>query len=272
MHTCRKGLWLCRLDGFSSFAFAGLHPNVSDAWLVFAQPHHIDVEFISQVCTLLPDSIGGIRVARIKEDCLPHFQGWSQLQWAEELVLDWRFECLVLSTQLIFEANGSALSRFRRGKHYIDVNHVTSKVVQPEDELRVKKLFSSWAESVSHQKQFSLENLIEPNLAGLHMALDPRRNVNGVLVSYHDEPIGFYVYEVPPNSRKAAAGVSMAVNRAVRGASEFCYWDMCRHCLELGIEEININGAETESLDSFRKKLHGGMSRRYKIHSFDWVP
>lgn len=273
MHTCRKGLWLCKLDeSEGSFAFVGKHPNREEAWLVFPQPSHVDVDFISKVCALLPKASGGVRVARIKEDCLELFEGKSQFQWVEELVLDWRFDCFVLSTQKLYEASGSALKRFRYDKHFLDMEHVESKVVESDAEyVQVKKLFSDWADSVSDQKIFSLDNLIEPNMSGLLMALDPTTNVTGVLVTYHKEPIGFYAYEIPRHGRKASAGVSMAVNRAIKGASEFCYWDVCRHCLKLGIEEVNINGAETESLNAFRSKLRGGLSRCYKIHSFDWV-
>mmetsp|Transcript_111 Transcript_111/g.231 ORF Transcript_111/g.231 Transcript_111/m.231 type:complete len:360 (+) Transcript_111:74-1153(+) len=272
MHTCRKGLWLCKLAGSEGpFAFAGRHPNVEDAWLVFPQPCHVDVNFISRVCALLPKCSGGVRVARIKEGSLPLFEGKSQFQWVEELVLDWRFDCMVLSTQMILEASGSAFSSFRKEKHYIAMEHVESKIVQSEaDAAQVKKLFDDWADSVSDQKLFSKDNLIEPNMSGLLMALDPEENVTGVLISYHNEPIGFCAFEVLPGC-KTSAGVSMAVNRAIRGASAFCYWEICRHCLQMGFEEFNINGAETESLNAFRRKLKGGLSRSYKIHSFDWV-
>lgn len=274
MHTCRKGLWLCKLADFEgNFAFAGWHPNVEDAWLVFPQPCHVDVEFISQVCTLLPKASGGVRVARIKDDCLPLFEGKSQFQWVEELVLDWRFDCFVLSTQKVCEASGGSFRRFRKAKNHLEMKHVESKVVQSAaDAAQVKKLFRDWVESVRDQKLFSFDNLMEPNMSGLLMALDHDINVTGVLVSYHQEPIGFYVVEIPMKGFKASAAVSMAVNRAIKGASEFVYHHMCRHCLELGIEELNINGSETESLNAFRQKLEGGLSRRYKIHSLDWIP
>jgi len=265
---------LCRLNGRNGFAFVGKHPNVDETWLVFPPPSLVDVEFISEVCKLLPKASGGIRVARIKEEHVPMFMGRDEFQWVEELVLDWRFDCLVLSCKKLYEAEGSSLKRFRYDKHFLDEKYMVSKVVRAEDAAsinKVRSLLSSWAGSVSGQNQFSVSNLIEPNMSGLQMAIAPDVPVTGVLLTYHDNPIGFYVYENPPPGHKSAAGVSMAVNRSVKGASEYCYWDVARHGLKLGFEEVNINGAETESLDAFRRKLYGGLSRRYKIHSFDYV-
>jgi hypothetical protein len=274
MHTCRKGLWLYKVDGKNGFAFVGKHPNEDESWLVFPPPSLVDVEFISEVCALLPEASGRIRVARIKEEHVPLFMDRPEFQWVEELVLDWRFDCLVLSCKKLYESEGSSLKRFRFDKHFLNEKYVVSKVVSAEDTASVDKvnsLLGSWAESVSGQKQFSVDNLIEPNMSGLQMAIEPHVPVTGVLLTYHDDPIGFYVYENPGHGRKSAAGVSMAVNRSVKGASEYCYWDVARHGLKLGFEEVNINGAETESLDAFRRKLYGGLSRRYKIHSFDYV-
>jgi len=268
-HTGRRGLWLVKQSGGDWCLFC-LHPNLENCMLVFPSPGPLNVEFLTEVCQLISKTTDyQIRLCRILEKYKTTLANSPQFAPVQELVLDWLFPCVVFSAARIINQKGSAFSKFRQNIRKIHKHK--AKTINPvtEDHFDIcNQLFEKWAHSVAAQKNFAFPNLLNPNISGLRLSLDPRSDVQGCLVMYDECPVGFFSYECIPESEEVCC-ISMCSDRSVQGASEYTYFIFSEIVTKLGKKYFNLNGSETSTLDRFRKKLSPW--RRYQIYSFEFV-
>lgn len=254
IHTCRKGMRVFKDRNL--FITIGIHPNVPNRLIVFPQPGLIDPDFIFNICQHLQIPSGGIQLCRVKRQHASLFEKDPRFEKIEETVLDWRYPCAFLSSDYLINAAGPALAKFRQGFRRFDPSLVKIiNVTEEPCESEFLALIQNWAKSVSKQKNFSEENLIEPNKSGYDLCFDPHLDVRGYMVLYNEKPLGFFTFELPVKSGVLNT-LTFCIDRGVVGASELLHHLQALEAAKHGAKLLNINGTETETLHRFRKKLN----------------
>jgi hypothetical protein len=267
-HTGRRGLWL--IGDATRFATYCRHPNQDGSLLVFPQPGRIDIEFWHYVSQMLARQSASTTLGRVHSRYRNEMRKTLIFARHKEEILDWRFPCTILSNEALVTPIDSSLSLFRK-----KLNRFRSKVVRTvpitsavdqRHGPQVRALIERWAVLVAAQGRFELNDLREPNYNAYRMALDGNyHGFNAAVVLVESRAVAFFTSENPVRGN-TVNGITMCVDREFSGAAELAHREMAALHLANGYPFTNINGAETESLDRFRRKLCP--VRRYEIDSY----
>jgi hypothetical protein len=268
LHTGRRGLWL--LGDSRQFVTYCRHPNRRDALLVLPQPGCLDIDFWRYVLRTLARHSPAVTLGRVHSRYRDQLDAASDLVRHEEEILDWRFPCSVLENGALANPVGRSFSAFRKRLGRLSAREARTMALSSATDRRLidqtRELIGRWASLVASLGRFRFEDLLESNYNGLRIALTGHcPGFNGALVVVDSRVVAFFTSETPLNG-DTVNGITMCVDRELDGAAELAHQAMAQLHLAQGFRFTNINGAETESLDRFRRKLRP--ARRYTIDSY----
>ncbi len=269
--TGRKGLWIYK-NGESFIPFCW-HPNVPDQVLVFPQrgrscPGLLD-EFLSKV----PMPPAGISLVRVKEsiDAVPSIKaigslGSVVLSPVVEPVLDWKYPVRVLSTKTVSAMNGPEFRYIRNRVKQIE--RADGKIAAMKDVpvLFLEEFIRRWAGS---NTEFYTE---EDEMFSLYQKIISFRDkaelgVDGFVVFINGEIEALTMWDTSNAGTPIANRFVNLCDTTYGGLADFCTVSLARKLGAQGIEYLNIGGAETESLDQFKRKFQPAYS--LKLHSVE---
>lgn len=267
LHTGRRGLWLFGTP--ERYLIYCHHPNQSGALLIFPQPGQLDVELWEVAARALRRTAEEVTLARVHERYRDQMRS-SLFERHEEEILDWRYPCTVLRNADLMDHTGPDFERFRQKLSRFKQARVRclplTVAVDREFGTQTRQLIDRWAHLVSKQRRFPEEELRAPN----HSAYDRGLRCddamfNAAIIVVDERVVAFFTTE-RPLAGETVNGITMCIDREFGGAAELAHREMVALHHEQGLVFTNINGAETESLDQFRKKLCPVV--RYKIDSY----
>lgn len=264
LQTGRKGLWL--VEDQSDYLILCLHPNSEGRILVFLPPRRAPLRLLIEISSELYKKNLEVRVSRVGSFHRELMEGCRYFFRIEEEILDWRFPCLVLDNRILAETHGGKFESFRQKANRISRNlpniHRISKQYSTDP---LKICLDNWAEDVSRKGVFLKKDLLSSNMNAISMAIDEICGVEGYSITVKDEVVGFFVNDYA-KEREIVCGITMCSDRRMVGASEYCYSAMAEVSLQKGFSFTNINGAETDTLNDFRKRLRAAWG--YSIDTF----
>lgn len=257
LHTGRNGLFLVRYLGEA--ALIAIHPNIQNAALVLPAGGHCAPKLWAHLCQSISSGGMDVTLARITPGHATNIEQMECFEPVEETTLDWRYPAVVLDTRKLSEMAGGAFSKYRHKvrRAFRDASIEVVDQQSPEYFERKKavlQMIEKWAIAVSEIKNFDTKHLISSNRAAYFMG---KRSINELACRVYfsaGRAIGFCASEMTEHSQ-TANGIAMCLDRDWIGCSEYMYWNEARLMYENGYKFYNINGSETESLDSFRSKL-----------------
>lgn len=256
LHTGRKGLWYAE-DGLHK-ALVSLHPNKEHQLLIFPVGGDTSVQYWASLSDYFVKASFQVSLARVTPEMVLDLDtaGFSEVT---ETVLDWRFPVTIVDTELVARAEGATFLKFRAKVKRAQRND-TIHVVENTDSRfpalmpSATNMIERWARSVSEVKNFSVSHLVDSNRSALEVSMRAPVKIQCRLYVAAGRVIGMTALELPVGS-DTANGIAQCVDREWPGCSEFMYREDAIRMSNFGYRYYNINGAETASLDQFRRKL-----------------
>ncbi len=267
--TGRKGLWVLAEKGQK--VIACLHPNVDGHALVFYLGLEINTELVRKACLWLTDKELAVEVARVDGRNVEVLSRQPGFHETEERVLDWRFPSTILDNAALAEAAGGQFARLRQKRNKLSNADIQVYESDKHDirqlRGRIASLVEGWANAVAKSQDFSVEHLKSSNLYALKMLDSGQPNFGATVFALAGKVVGFYTTEFP-QSGQIANGITLSIDRRLAGISEYAYWWCADNHMRRGYAFTHINGAETASLESFRRKLAPSDRIALKTFSF----
>lgn len=270
--TGRNGLRL--FEGGKVSMAVCQHPNDPSTQIVLPLGNSLDPIFAIDLCEAIAQEGKTVKLSRVLAKDVKSLAESGRLYLEEESLLDWRYPVTILDNRAVRDMAGGALSNLRQKVSLIKRQGVIEVFDQHDERYEALKtdvgvMIESWADSVSELKGFSVEHLVSSNKYGYEMGRAALDTFQANVFLQRGKPIALYTSELPRTGR-FANGITLCIDRSVRGASEFAYWWMAQELFEAGYQFTNINGAETDSLNQFRKKLKP--VSRIPLNTFRYLP
>jgi hypothetical protein len=264
-------LWIYK-NGESFIPFCW-HPNVPDQVLVFPQRGKICPDLLDEFLSKVPMPPAGISLVRVKEnvDALPSIKaigssGSVVFSPVVEPVLDWKYPVRVLSTKTVSAMNGPEFRYIRNRVKQIEKADGKIAAIEDVPVSVLEDFIRRWAGS---NAEFYTE---EDELFSLYQKIISFRDkldlgVDGFVVFINGEIEALTMWDTSNAGAPIANRFVNLCDTTYGGLADFCTVSLARKLEAKGIKYLNIGGAETESLDQFKRKFQPAYSLR--LHSVE---
>ena len=253
--TGRNGLWQYVQDDVVAFVMR--HPNIEYKYVVLPafSMYNCDLTYghtyklFTELCDKYPDV--HFQLGRIPKEWCTECDKY--FQYMEENVLDWKYPCRILSTQLVTELYGTKLQQVRQRLNQLDKTGLVVQSIDIEkDKSALIEATYEWA--TTHDKEkYTYEDLVSPSLYLFNLMGSGRFNLYGQKVTRDNKIKAFCIYE---QNQIIANEFSISADNNIPGLSEFQMYQMCTKLYSMGTRYVNIGGSETVGLDRFKKKFN----------------
>jgi hypothetical protein len=249
--TSRKGLFC--FHGQNAQILFSKHPNIEDTYIIYPSSidgAHIDILELSQILKRTGNKVQLIRVPLSLEQKWENFFGRPA---EEESILDYKFPIHILDINFSLQMRGTRFLKFRNKLNGIlKTNvYVQKTSFSPSDVSVMKKIVQSWAPLV-------FESDYDKNCDYILYAINyfqHLQNIEGLISYVEGKPSGFTIWEKPVAGSDVANSL-IHCSLHERGLSEYLHHEMMKRIQQDGIKYLSLGGAETESLDAFKRKMY----------------
>ncbi|MFA4994106.1 MAG: hypothetical protein WC521_02250 [Bdellovibrionales bacterium] len=259
--TGRNGLWVYQ-EGASFIPFCW-HPNVPGEILVFPARGSYSASILHNFLQTIPEPPCGLRLARVKggsfvmEETSPMATKLGQsVVFAPviEHVLDWKYPVRVLSTDLVSKMEGPNFRHVRNHIRQILLKNPEIRNLRDVPSTLLDRFIVEWAGNAA-TTVYEISDLVNLYRTIMSLSDDPALNVEGLVVLINGRVEALNMWDVSnPNNPTANRFVNLC-NTAYSGLADFVMNRTAKCLFAQGIKYLNIGGAETESLDRFKRKF-----------------
>lgn len=270
--TGRHGLWVAREE--QSYWVVCRHPNKPNTILILPPTQNLNLTFLSQICAELKKQCHEIIIGRIQYAHKHEFAAYDCFLEHEERVLDWKYPVIIYDNSAVSKFSGSEFSQLRQKINKIDSNKIENVRVNADNHKQHRQdansLIDQWAKAVAQKKNFTIENLVQPNLFAYDMSTFGLDNFVVDFIFYDGMPMAIQTAEFVRRGDVANC-ISLSGSRSPAGGSEYTYYLTAKNHLNNGFKLTSINGAETATLHEFRKKLNPVRNIKLTSYSYDAI-
>jgi Phosphatidylglycerol lysyltransferase, C-terminal len=259
--TGRNGLWLYHKH--EAFIPVCWHPNVPGQLLVFLLDIDLRQEILSEFLNDLTSPPKGTKLARIKSHRTEMLEQINTCSLSRsyicvpvtENVLDWKYPVRILSAEKVAAMQGAD---FRKIRNHVKKTRSRNVRVEPfsfnhYDGLR--RFVVAWAQHMTVQED-KIASYQGPYEKMLHLLEAGILKADGFIVLINDEIQSFTLWDISNTGANQTANQFVNItNVKYRGLAEFNTVHMAEMLFDKGIQYLNIGGAESVGLDSFKKKF-----------------
>lgn len=259
--TGRRGLWICKKE--DNFIPICWHPNTSGQLLIFLIDEERNYPLLSDVLNLLPTPPNGIKLVRIKnafaQKAFPPKRAIDSGQFIFvpiiEKVLDWKYPVRILSTELVARMEGPDFRYIRNHVKQIETHAGIIESDLCKQIPSLKDFVHHWADQIVSSSS-ERHNYCEPYERILELLESGTFDAEGFIVRIKGNIESFTLWDISNSGKNRTANRFVNIcNTNFRGLAEFNTVHMARLLVSQGINYVNIGGAETASLDKFKKKF-----------------
>lgn len=257
--TGRKSAWYYKTE--DAYLVVIQHPHKNDTLLVFPELGQGNYDLTACVLQKLYQLGQNVQLARYTDENIRSLQkAFNHIQnnivesvvIIDEDSMDWRYPVHILNTQTVSEMQGSAFNRIR-AKYKKAAKTISYEYCNKSYGLREMRAALKFWEGNMIIANKDTEDMSEFYHEFFDIIDTYNGRWSGMMFYEGKRPVGFSVWEeisdIHANSFITLGDTSIA------GLADFQLVSMCQWLHGRGIQNLNVGGSETESLDAYKRKF-----------------